>query len=237
MSYLSRIHLQTQRLKPGMISKWNDATPYAAHQWLWQLFLGETERPFLFRQEPQACFFVLSECPPTTQHNLFSVETKPFTPQIEVGQAFDFQLRANPVITRQKKRYDVLMDAKFQARARGKSKAAWWNIQTEAACLWLDKQGDNHGFALIDSSQEMLEVWAGGETEHDAVAGRVCVKNYQQHRFQRQTGQKPIMYSSVDYTGTLRITNVAKFQQVLFQGLGKSKSLGCGLMMIKRPGL
>lgn len=56
----------------------------------------------LFRQEPQACFFVLSECPPTTQHNLFSVETKPFTPQIEVGQAFDFQLRANPVITRQK---------------------------------------------------------------------------------------------------------------------------------------
>lgn len=237
MIYLSHIRLQTERLKPEMLLKWKSATPYAAHQWLWQLFPGQTERNFLFRQEPQERFYVLSESPPSAQHDLFLVETKAFDPQILEGQIFDFQIRANAVITRQKKRYDVLMDAKFQAKERGEPKEKWWSIQTNAACLWLEKQGDKHGFALIDPLSETFSQWAGEDNESSAMPGRACVKSYQQHSFQRQVGQKPIMFSSVDFTGTLKITDVVKFKRALFRGLGKSKSLGCGLMMIKRPGL
>lgn len=235
MMYLSRVHLRLEHLKPDMMLKWKVATPYAAHQWLWQLFPGQTERSFLFRQEPQGRFFVLSEYPPLTQHDLFFVETKPFNPLIKEGQEFDFQLRANPVITRQNKRYDVLMDAKYQARARGVLKEKWWNIQINAACQWLEIQGDNHGFILIDRSFEEFNRWAGAENESYSTRGQACVKSYQQHSFQRQAGQKPIMYSSVDFTGMLRITDAVRFQQALYQGLGKSKSLGCGLLMIKRP--
>lgn len=237
MIYLSRIRLRTECLKPEMLLKWKNATPYAAHQWLWQLFPGQTERNFLFRQEPQERFYVLSQCSPSAQHDLFFVETKIFNPQLMAGQTFDFQLRANPVITRQKKRYDVLMDAKCQAKARGEPKESWWNLQTDAACLWLEKQGEKHGFILINHSPETFSQWAGEDVENSVITGRPCVESYQQHSFQRQSGQKPIMFSSVDFTGTLKITDVDKFKRALFQGLGKSKSLGCGLMMIKRPGL
>lgn len=234
--YLSRIHLRTEHLKPDMLAKWKHATPYAAHQWLWQLFPEQEERSFLFRQEPQERFFLLSENPPLDQHDLFYVETKPFTPLIEEGQTFDFQLRANPVITRQKRRYDVLMDAKYQARARGELKEKWWAIQTQAACQWLENQGDKHGFVLIDPAFESFDRWAGDGTENYSMPGRACVKSYQQHSFQRQAGQRPVMYSSVDFTGVLKITNPVRFLQALHKGLGKSKSLGCGLLMIKRPG-
>lgn len=235
--YLSRIHLRLERLKPDMLLKWKEATPYAAHQWLWQLFPAQEKRNFLFRQEPNACFFVLSDCLPSTQHDLFLVETKSFNPLIETGLELDFQLRANPVITRQKKRYDVLMDAKYQARAQGEPKEKWWSLQTDAACHWLEKQGGKHGFELIDPSVKDFYRWAGEETKSDSSVGRACVKSYQQHSFQRQAGQKPVIYSSVDFTGMLKITDAVKFQQVLYEGLGKSKSLGCGLLMIKRPGL
>ncbi|CAK6496297.1 hypothetical protein PANNVG_02906 [Pantoea sp. Nvir] len=235
--YLSRIHLRTERLKPDMLLKWKEATPYAAHQWLWQLFPGQEERTFLFRQEPQQRFFVLSESPPIAQHALFLVETKTFEPVIAAGLAFDFQLRVNPVITRQKKRYDVMMDAKYQARAQGEPKERWWAIQTEAACRWLERQGEKHGFVLIDPSVEEFDSWAGHDTQRHQPTGRPWVTSYQQHSFQRQAGQTPIVYSSVDFTGVMKITDAAKFQQVLYGGLGKSKSLGCGLLMIKRRGL
>lgn len=41
-------------------------------------------------------------------------------------------------------------------------------------------------------------------------------------------------FSSVDFTGELQITDIEKFQRILFNGLGRSKAFGCGLLMIKR---
>lgn len=117
--YLSRVQLHLNRLKPEMLQKWEIASPYAAHQWLWQLFPEQKERNFLFRIEPKARFFVLSEIPPLVTHPLFDIETKQFNPLLENGVVLDFQIRANPVITSDKKRYDVMMHAKYQAKARG----------------------------------------------------------------------------------------------------------------------
>ena len=232
--YLSRIQLRLERLQPDMLLKWHEAAPYAAHQWLWQLFPEQNERHFLFRQEPQSRFFVLSEFPPLTQHQLFFVETKAFNPCIANGLELEFQLRANPVINRQKKRYDVLMDAKYQAKVNGEVKEMWWEKQTEAASRWLEQQGEKHGFILISSGSENFSAWAGEDIITHSGAGKACIESYQQHRFQRKAGEPPILYSSVDFTGLLKVTDAIKFQHALCRGLGKSRSLGCGLLMVKR---
>jgi hypothetical protein len=117
--YLSRIQLRFNNIRPEMLKKWDSSRPYASHQWLWQLFPEQGVRQFLFRQEDRGSFFMLSITPPLTQHPLFLVETKSFNPQLTEGMVLDFQLRANPVITRNGKRSDVMMNAKYEAKANG----------------------------------------------------------------------------------------------------------------------
>ncbi|WP_034945720.1 type I-E CRISPR-associated protein Cas6/Cse3/CasE [Erwinia oleae] len=231
--YLSRIQLRLERLKPSMLEKWRGAASYAGHQWLWQLFPQQETRPFLFRQEPKAGFFVLSETLPLPEHALFSIETKPFNPHLEVGLELSFQLRANPVVCKNNKRCDVMMDAKFQAKANGIAQQNWWELQTRAAHQWLERQGDQHGFSPVASSFDEFALWAGSE-EDLSLQAATSVKAYQQHRLQRKANEPPIRYSSVDFSGRLTVTDVALFQQALFHGIGKSKALGCGLLMIKR---
>jgi len=41
-------------------------------------------------------------------------------------------------------------------------------------------------------------------------------------------------FSSVDFVGALKITDVEQFKKALFDGIGRSKAFGCGLLMIKR---
>jgi len=41
-------------------------------------------------------------------------------------------------------------------------------------------------------------------------------------------------FSSVDFLGDLEITDVEKFTKALFQGIGRAKAFGCGLMLVKR---
>jgi CRISPR system Cascade subunit CasE len=233
MMYLSRIQLSFNRLTPDMLKKWDSATPYASHQWLWQLFPQQDTRQFLFRQDDHGCFYVLSAIPPLPQHGLFNIETKSFQPQLAEGVLLHFQLRANPVITRNNKRSDVMMDAKFQAKAKGVPQEQWWDLQQQAAQIWLEKQGEKYGFCLVKEEVDDFALWAGGENVENQTRA-TCVKAYQQHRFIRKSLEKQITFSSVDFEGILCITNLALFKQALFYGLGKSKALGCGMLMVKR---
>lgn len=231
--YLSRIQLLFECLTPDMLKKWNSATLYASHQWLWQLFPERETRQFLFRQDNHGRFFMLSATPPLKQHDLFIIETKPFQPQLTEGAMLSFQLRANPVITRNNKRSDVMMDAKFQAKAKGIPQEQWWDLQQQAAQEWLVRQGEKHGFRLVKEEADDLALWAGEESA-ERLARATCVKAYQQHRFLRKPLEKPITFSSVDFEGSLCITDVTLFEHGLFHGLGKSKALGCGMLMVKR---
>ncbi|WBW62282.1 type I-E CRISPR-associated protein Cas6/Cse3/CasE [Klebsiella electrica] len=231
--YLSRIQLRFNNLQPEMLKKWDSARPYASHQWLWQLFPKQEGRQFLFRQEEHGSFFMLSTTPPLTQHTLFLVETKPFNPQLGEGLVLDFQLRANPVVTRNGKRSDVMMNAKYEAKANGIKQEKWWELQQQAAQAWLERQGDQHGFRLLEPEPDDFSQWAG--TESSEILRRCgCVQAYQQHRFVRKAQDSPIAFSSVDFSGTLMITDALLFEQALFSGLGKSKALGCGMLMVKR---
>ncbi len=95
------------------------------------------------------------------------------------------------------------------------------------------KARQQHGFRLLEPEPDDFAQWAGAEySEMQAHCG--CVQAYQQHRFVRNDQEKPIAFSSVDFSGTLCITDASLFEQALFSGLGKSKALGCGMLMVKR---
>lgn len=215
--FLSRVTLDLTKLTPAMWQKWKVAQPYASHQWLWQLFTEQNERQFLFRHEPTAqgdSFYLLSEEVPIAERSLFSISSKPFTPQLAQGMTLAFSLRANPVVTRNGKRSDVLMDAKYQAKLQGTDPSEFPDRQEKAAFAWLKAQGERGGFTV--------------EAQDVQISGQ------QRQRFARKTGEHPITFTTVDFAGSLEVTNSQLFMQTLKKGLGKSKAMGCGLLLIRR---
>lgn len=215
--FLSRVTLDLTKLTPAMWQKWQVAQPYASHQWLWQLFTEQNERQFLFRHEPTAqgdSFYLLSEEVPIAERSLFSISSKPFTPQLVQGMTLAFSLRANPVVTRNGKRSDVLMDAKYQAKLQGTDPSEFPDRQQKAAFAWLKAQGERGGFTV--------------EAQDVQISGQ------RRQRFARKTGEHPITFTTVDFAGSLKVTNSQLFMQTLKKGLGKSKAMGCGLLLIRR---
>lgn len=105
---------------------------YSAHQLLWDLFPGEKERTYIFREEiageqiphykgvrGEPIYYVVSQSEPAKGHPLFDVEIKPYQPRLAVGDRLSFKLRANPTIARKEPgkrnsmRHDVVMDAQY----------------------------------------------------------------------------------------------------------------------------
>ncbi len=196
---------------------------YAGHQLLWKVFPkdAEAERDFLFRQENREgmpCFFVVSERRPTNDE-LFQIETKDYSPQLEVGQRLAFSLTANPVIARKTdgKRYsvkhDVWMDAKREAKIMGlpdEERIAHCEDRTRQ---WLVTRAEPLGFSIEDQ--------------------QISVDGYFQHQFYRRKG-RPIRFSSINYDGILMVTDPERLLRTLFEGIGRSRAFGCGLMLVRR---
>ena len=218
--YFSRVTLKLNRLPYVMQQKMQNSGPYAIHQWLWQLFPNQEKRCFLFREERIGKgyqYYLLSEIAPLTNHELFLVETKPYQPKLTVGMKLIFSLRANPVVFKNGKRSDVMMNAKYLAKQQGLDNEIKIR-QNEAAINWLIKQSESRGFSLSTIDGQQLDC---------------TVINYAQEQFIKKSTLKPITYSSVDYQGVLTVTDVDLFLNTIYQGVGKSKGFGCGLFLVK----
>lgn len=126
--YFSRV-----RIKPGInelsiLADMFRQDQYAVHRLLWRLFPDQDKRTFLYREEiareqlaasatvrGEPIYYVVSEEKPTQgEDSLFKVESKPYQPQLAVGQHLVFECRVNPVVERQGKKHDVVMDAQLQ---------------------------------------------------------------------------------------------------------------------------
>ena len=218
--YFSRVTLKLNRLPYVMQQKMQNSGHYAIHQWLWQLFPNQEKRCFLFREERIGKgyqYYLLSEIAPLTNHELFLVETKPYQPKLTVGMKLIFSLRANPVVFKNGKRSDVMMNAKYLAKQQGLDNEIKIR-QNEAAINWLIKQSESRGFSLSTTDGQQLDC---------------TLINYTQEQFIKKSNLKPITYSSVDYQGVLTVTDVDLFLNTIYQGVGKSKGFGCGLFLLK----
>lgn len=95
-----------------------------------------------------------------------------------------------------------------------------WAIKAQidsALERWWKRQGERCGFALLVD---------------DCGLSKLQNSAYQWHALPEKG--KKAGFSSVDFTGELQITDIEKFKATLFNGLGRSKAFGCGLLMVRR---
>ncbi|MBI3617669.1 MAG: type I-E CRISPR-associated protein Cas6/Cse3/CasE [Candidatus Omnitrophica bacterium] len=193
---------------------------YALHQAVWDLFgdRPDRERDFLYRLETIGKWpvvYAVSERRPADSSELWDMETKEYDPKVKADVRLGFTVRVNPTRKRDGKRHDVVMDWKYKSRsgdAGEEKKRLLAELVAETCTNWLKERGENNGF-------ETLSLRADG---------------YRQNRFIKKKSGLPVRYSTVDFTGTLKVRDEQRFKKMLFEGLGPEKGFGCGLMLVRR---
>ncbi len=187
------------------------------HGLIWSLFSdsGAGARTFLYRQIDPGSFITVSERPPADAHNLWHIDSKDYAPSLHGGQRLRFVLRANPAMSARTPgaprglRVDAVMHAKTRL---GAEERKTFNAG-EAALDWLVARGPTIGAAF--------------ERERCSATG------YQQIVVPKKGTRKPVTFAEIDYEGVLAVTDSTKLTAALFSGIGKARSYGCGLMLVR----
>lgn len=127
--YFSRVRLKPNIGQSKNLYRLIKGSSYSVHQLLWDLFPGQTKRPFLYREEiareqmgyrpnvkGEPVFYLVSKEQPIADADLFAVDSKDYSPKLKEGECLAFKLRANPVVARKKPgknksdRHDIVMD-------------------------------------------------------------------------------------------------------------------------------
>lgn len=207
--------------------------PYADHQWLWRWFPAPagSARDFIFRRHADGellRYYAVSKRSPAELEGAWRVQVREYAPVIKTGERFSFELRANPTVRHgrdgKSKRHDVVMEAKKKLLAeRGLSRWADWlddGAKPELAALvqqscgdWLARRGESLGFEPVPES--------------------LIVEAHEQHR---ERADQSMQFTTVDFSGELRVTDAQAFRLALLSGVGSAKGMGCGLLMVRRLG-
>ncbi|QNT79320.1 type I-E CRISPR-associated protein Cas6/Cse3/CasE [Entomobacter blattae] len=191
----------------------------AAHHLLWTLFGDdpERERDFLWRQVEKGEFIVLSAREPVDQHNLFRIQTKPFSPAVQKDDRLNFLLRVNATIDRKtpdhkrSRRHDVVMDALYHISKSERTEKRP-GLLCKAAEEWLQRRGSTSGFLFQN----------------------LKVKAYDVLRVLRPDVGNYATFGVMDLNGELTVTDPEIFVPSLLKGFGRARAFGCGLMLIRR---
>lgn len=223
--YFSRVEFHRELSKTSLFGQLMTGNTYAAHQLLWELFPDEPaeKRDFVFRQEMKGrwpVFYLVSKRKPQKTSMFSSVSCKVYNPVLRMGEQLAFSLRANPVVARKAEgkkhspKHDVWMDAKREGQSQGLKGDKLLVFIEGRAKNWLSYRGEMNGFSVTPLD--------------------VDLQGYQQHRIYKKRSGKPIRYSTVDFQGLLTVEEPDAMQKTLFNGIGKAKGFGCGLMLVRR---
>ena len=202
---------------------------YLAHQWLWRFLPAPpgTLRSFLFRRrdvDGLPRFYVVSDRAPLAPSPHWQVQSKPYAPALAAGDRVAFELRANPVVTTRNAagksaRHDVVMQEKTRL------------LKDRQLAHWADWQTPDRP-ALPDLVQRSCSQWLQARCQRLGIAlddDALSVEGYEQHR--GKNGE--LRFSTVDFSGSLRVVDAAALQQALVTGVGHAKAFGCGLLLIR----
>jgi CRISPR system Cascade subunit CasE len=212
-------------------------------EWLRGFFPEGSPPPdFLYRRTeghatPQ--FHVVAPRPPRSPTSCWDVQTQPYAPRVPAGTRLHFELRASPAVveTRDGKsqRQDAVSREKGRLlRERGLRSWAEWrdadkpSLETliRRSCgEWLHSRAARHGFEVLEE---------GLVTEGYRVHGPNS-----QLRVWHSTLEHPTLprdcdldYSTIDFRGQLIVVDPVTFTFALQRGIGRGKSVGCGLLLI-----
>ena len=221
--YLSRIRLSPDAAHDRRFWEMFE-NPYRLHQAIWHLFSDRPDRrrDFLYRLESDGgspTLFTLSDREPRpdpAQGGMWRVESRELRPALRPGDRLRFSLRANPVVTRDGSRHDLVMDLKKDLAKRGVPKADWPSeaaLAQQAGEGWLARRAAEHGFAIE----------------------RVLIARHEVLTFPKPSGAN-VRLAVCDFEGVLSVTDPERFLAMLRQGLGPAKGFGCGLLLCRRAG-
>jgi CRISPR system Cascade subunit CasE len=156
----------------------------------------------------------------TPQENIKVAVSPKYQPQVESGESLYFKLRANPIVRKKEngraKDCDIVMDAKHQFKRKGQSYLNLFSMDElihNVGMQWLIRKGEHHGFMVKELD--------------------VKIDNYQEYSV-KAAGKQSFALKTLDFEGKLKITDVNSFKTALFEGIGRSKAFGCGLMLVRR---
>lgn len=202
---------------------------YLEHQWLWRFLPAPpgAARSFVFRRrdvDGLPRFYVVSDREPVTPSAHWQVQSKPYSPDLAVGDRLAFDLRANPVVTTRNAtgksaRHDVVMQEKARLlKARNLARWADWHTPDRPALPDLVRRTCNQW--LLARCQRL-----GITLDNQSLN----VEGYEQHR--GKNGE--LRFSTVDFSGKLQVVDVAALHQALYGGVGHAKAFGCGLLLLR----
>jgi len=230
--YLSRLSLSrdpavealSALLNPADIGRRTDAH----HRLIWSVFAGDPQakRDFLWRDEGDGRFLVLSPKPPKPSGLFDAHHVKEFTPDLRRGDRLSFLLRANATrsvkteaVERTRKtksaRRDVVMDA-LHPIANGARARVRMELAQQAGAKWLDAQAQRAGFTVLKS----------------VVTGYRKIEFANPDRPRDRNSKR--CFGVIDLEGVIEIVDPAAFMPRLMNGFGRAKAFGCGLMLIRR---
>lgn len=226
--FFSRISMNFERISPGKAARILHSSVYNEHKMVWDFFPEDKDakRDFLYRRfdlgrMPQ--YFVLSNRKPVNDQGIWDIDTKQYEPVIRKGDNFSFNLRVNPVVTtmpegresKKRKRDDVYMNALAKYKDIPIEKRPSNNeIMVESGLEWILDRAKKHGFSLNKD--------------------KVLVEGYNRLEGFKDKKKNKIKFGIFDYSGVLVVENAELFRETLFNGIGKAKAFGCGMLLLKR---
>lgn len=232
----SSLTLSLLRL-PRADARWRHLDAYGAHRLAWSGFPGlpEIERPFLFSHDTRGgaaggvqSLLVQSTVAPdwAALGPAADVRTKTVdAAALAAGARVGFALRANPTVARdgfgdgKRRRIGVGTNPELAFQRMGRpwparaDEVETWRRESLAG--WLARAGARGGFAV-----------------EAAEAGPAVARQVVRTQGGRPDG-RPMTLHEVEFSGVLRVTDAAAFAETRAAGLGRGRSFGFGLLLLR----
>jgi len=218
--YISTVRISDERAITPVVYRRAEVGQALApeHHIVWSLFnRDEIERNWLYRRLTDRALRIISSKVPTSSLYATVVATREQSfDWLQPGMRLVFKVRANAVqrviVGGKTRKVDVVMHAlhPMSPEERGERREEI----TQAAYLgWIQRQGAAHGFSV---EQETFQV----------------VAHYRELIPRRNAA--PALINCGELVGLITVTDRQALGRCLSQGLGASRSFGCGLLEVAR---